>query len=343
MKTYYQLLPTDRQKYKQKVIESGQRVLQIDPNDLTALALLSALSQGEGPNAGQMLQQGRQYAERGLQQLPVQSKPEGYTDEQWEQFKQQLRPIFLVTIGQAALQSRDYPTAQQDLKEVVAAEPNNFNNIYLLALSYLEPNPPDPQGLFWIARTVAMAPPQMPPAQLEILQRYGRNKYAHFHGSDEGWDQLLAVAKTSPTVPPNFTVTPAPSLAEQAGMMLQKNKPEDMAFADWQFILSSGNQQAADQVWDAIKGKPISMVAKVISVSGNTMQLAASLDDIQQNKPDVELTVTTPPAPAHAPRPGTQITVQGVPSSYDPNPFLMRMSEGRVIPRVGSPQSASSQ
>jgi tetratricopeptide (TPR) repeat protein len=340
LKTYDQLLSTDPQKYTQKVMETGQRLLQINPNNLTALALLSyldrALAQGGGPNSGQMLQQGREYAERGLQQLAVQAKPEGYTDEQWAQLKENFRLIFLGTIGHAAWQNKDYPTAQKDLQEVVAADPNNFTNVYLLALSYLEPNPPLPQGLFWIARAVALAPPQMPPAQLETIRRYGRNKYLRFHGSDQGWDQLLAEARTSPVLPANFNITPAPSPAEQASLMLQKTKPEDMEFADWQFILSSGNQQAADQVWDAIKGKPIRMVAQVISLSGNSVQLAASADDIQQNKADVELLLTSPPAPGRTPKPGTQITVQGVPSSYIPNPFLMRMSDGQLLPRPGT-------
>jgi hypothetical protein len=340
LKTYQQLLPADPQKYTQKVMETGQQLLQIAPNNLTALALLSyldrAVAQGGGPNAEQLLQQGRQYAERGLQTLPAQGKPEGYTDEQWTKLKGDFRLIFLGTVGHAALQSRDYATAQQDLKEVVAADPNNFPNVYLLALSCLEPNPLNPQGLFWIARTVALAPPQMPRTQLETIEKYGQSKYVRFHGSDDGWNQLLAAAKTSPALPPNFNVTPAPSPAEQAGMMLQKSKPEEMEFADWQFILTSGNQQAADQVWNAIKGKPVRMVAQVISVSGNTVNLAASSDDIQQNKADVELTVTTPPAPGRAPRPGSQITFQGVPSSYTPNPFLIRMSDGQLIPRAGT-------
>lgn len=342
LKTYQQLLSNDPQKYTQKVMETGQRLLQIDPNNLTALALLSymdrALAQGGGPNAEQLLQQGRHYGERGLQQLPLQSKPEGYTDEQWAKLKQDFRLIFLGTIGHAALQSRDYATAQQDLKEVVASDPSNFTNLYLLALSYLEPNPPDPQGLFWIARAVSLAPSQMAPD----LQRYGRSKYARFHGSEEGWDQLLAMAKTSPTVPPSFTVTPAPSPAEQAGRMLQKSPPEQMSFADWQFILTSGNQQAADQVWNAIKGKPLRMVAQVIAVSGQTLHLAASEDDIQQKKADVELTLTTPPAPGRAPKPGTQVTFQGVPGSYTPAPFLVRMTDGQLLSRGGAPQPGSS-
>ena len=41
LKTYQQLLATDPQKYTQKVLDTGQQLLQINPNNLTALALLS--------------------------------------------------------------------------------------------------------------------------------------------------------------------------------------------------------------------------------------------------------------------------------------------------------------
>ena len=114
-------------------------------------------------------------------------------------------------------------------------------------------------------------------------------------------------------------------------MMLQKSTPEQMSFADWQFILTSGNQQAADQVWNAIKGKALRMMAQVISATTTSAQIAGSEDDIQANKADIELTFATPLTPARVPKPGTQITVQGVPDSYTPNPFMMHMSDGQLI------------
>ena len=343
LKTYQQLLATDPQKYTQKVIETGQQLLQINPNNLTALALLSymdhALAQGGGANAEQMLKQAGQYGEQGMQQVQTQSKPEGYTDEQWNKLKADFRIVFLGSIGHAALQAKDYKKAQDSLKEVVAADPNNFTNVFLLALAYLEPNPPVPEGLFWIARAIALAPPQMPATQLQTYQRYGRSKYVRFHGSEDGWDQLMAAARAAAAPPANFSVVPAPSPSEQAGIMLQKSTPDQMSFADWQYILSSGNQQAADQVWNAIKGKALRMIAQVVSASPTSAQIAGSEDDIQANKADIELTFATPLTPARVPKAGAQITVQGVPDSYKPNPFMMHMSDGQLItpPRPSTP------
>jgi hypothetical protein len=291
-----------------------------------------ALSQGGGPNAKQMLQQARHYGELGVQQMQTQGKPDGYTDEQWRD----IRLVFLGSIGDAAFQSKEYKTAQESLKEVVAADPNSFTYVYLLALAYLEPNPPVPDGLFWIARALTLAPPQMPATQLQTIQRYGRSKYVRYHGSEDGWDQLLVMAKTTPAEPANFSVSPAPpapSLSEQAGMMLQKSTPEQLSFAEWQFILTSGNQQAADQVWNAIKGKALRMVAQVISATTTSAKLAGSEDDIQANKADIEVVFATPLLAARVPKSGAQITFQGVPDSYTPNPFLMHMTDGQLLGR----------
>ncbi len=335
LKTYQQLLATDPQKYTPKVLDTGQQLLQLDPNNLTALALLSylnhALAQGGGPNAEQMLKQAGQYGERGMQQLQTQSKPEGYTDDQWNKLKQDFRLVFLGSIGHAALQTKDYKKAQDSLKEVVAADPSNFTNVFLLALAYLEPNPPVPDGFFWMARAIALAPPQMPATQLQTYQKYGRSKYARYHGSEDGWDQLLAMAKTTPAEPAKFSVTPAPSPAEQAGMMLQKSTPEQLSFADWQFILTSGSQQAADQVWNAIKGKGLRMVVQVISATTSSAKVAGSEDDIQANKADIEMTFAKPLTTARVPKPGAQITIQGVPDTYTADPFLMKMTDGELI------------
>ena len=65
------------------------------------------------------------------------------------------RDLFASPWATAALQAKDYPTAQQNLKEVVAAQPTDVNSIYLLALAYLSPKPPVVDGLFWIAKAAA--------------------------------------------------------------------------------------------------------------------------------------------------------------------------------------------
>jgi tetratricopeptide (TPR) repeat protein len=324
----------------QKTIDTGQKLLQISPNNLTALALLTfnsrAQAQQPGPNAAQALEQAGQFGQRGEQALQTAPKPEGISDADWAKFKQQADLIFSGAIGHAALQAKNYPVAQQNLLKVVQANPNSFTDVYLLALSYLQVKPTPVEGLFWISRAAAIAPAQAAPQ----ITAYAKSSYTRYHGTEEGFDQLLAAAKGSPTVPAGFTVAPAPSPAEQAAQMLQKTPPAKMSFAEWQFVLTSGNQQAADQVWAAINGKPIQMVAQVIEATPKVLSMAGSADDIAENKSDLTLTMAGPIPAKLMPKVGTQITFEGTPTSYTPNPFMMQLTDGKLATR-GAPAAAA--
>jgi hypothetical protein len=307
---------------------TSQRLLVVSPNNLTALALLSYLARAQaqagGADAAASLQEAGQLGTRGLQALEKATKPEGYSDEQWNTMKNSFRTIFLGSVGHAALQAKDYAAAQQSLKEVVALQPADVNSIYLLARAYLEPKPPAVEGLFWIAKAAGSAPQLLP---------YAKNQYARYHGSEEGFEELMASAKSSPTIPEGFTVRPAPSPAEQAAVMLSKATPDKLSFAEWQFILTNGGKESSDQVWNAIKGKQVQLIAVVIEAGPTSLKLAGSVDDIEANKSDITLILREPLAPSRIPKAKTEVTVQGAPSEYSATPesFNMVFAEGEVL------------
>jgi hypothetical protein len=322
LKTYQQVNNTAQIK------ASAQRLLQINPNNLTALALLSYLdraqAQAGGADAATALQEAGQLGAKGLQAIQTAPKPEGYTDDQWNSMKTSFRVIYLGSVGHAALQAKDYPTAQQNLKEVVAAQPTDVNSIYLLALAYLTPKPPVVDGLFWIAKAAGSAPQLAP---------YAKNQYVRYHGSADGFDELLATAKTAAAIPAGFSVTPAPSAADQANDMLKKGAPEKLSFAEWQFILTNGSKEASEQVWTAIKGKPVQLVAAVVESGRDSLKLAGSADDIDAKKADITLTLKEPLAAARVPKAGAQLVIQGVPSEYSAagDAFNLTFTDGQVL------------
>ncbi len=311
-----------------QIKSTAQRLLDMSPNNLTALALLSYLARAQaqagGAGATASLQEAGQLGARGLQALDHATKPEGYSDEQWNTMKGSFRVIFLGSVGHAALQAKDYATAQQNLKEVVSLQPTDVNSIYLLARAYLEPKPPAMEGLFWIAKAAGSAPQLLP---------YAKNQYARYHGSEQGFEELMALAKSSLTIPEGFTVKPAPSPAEQAAAMLNHAKPDKLSFAEWQFILTNGSKESSDQVWSAIKGKQVQLIAVVIEPGTSSLKLAGSVDDIEAKKPDLTLILREPLAAARIPKAGTEVTIQGAPSEYSATPesFNMVFTEGEVL------------
>jgi tetratricopeptide (TPR) repeat protein len=329
MRTYQQLGNVP------KTMETANRVLQSNPNNVTALALLSylhrAAAQTGGPNAQQDLAQARQFGEKGIQALAAYAKPEGMADADFAKLKDQLASIFNSSIGISALQSKDYPTAQKALQDAVTVSPTDFSIVYPLALSYLDsPQPVYLQGLWYIARAVSLAPQ---PQLKQQLGEYGRRKYIKFHGGEDGWTDIVSQAATSPVPPQTYAIKPAPTPAEQAEVMLKSKPINQMSFDEIQFILTSGNQQAADELWNQIKGKPIAMVGNVIAATPTKLTIAGSYDDINSTPPkaDIELTMTADIPAKLMPKEGQQLQFQGKPSTYTPNPFMMQMEDGTLV------------
>jgi hypothetical protein len=114
-----------------------------------------------------------------------------------------------------------------------------------------------------------------------------------------------------------------------------------MSFAEWELVLSSGNQQAADTVWNAIKGKAVKLAANVISATATTVQLAGSDDDIEAKKADITLTMTKPISSRLMPQVGALMAFQGTVSSYTPNPFILTMTDGILLDKNGNPVSVA--
>jgi hypothetical protein len=331
---------------QQKVVDTANRLLQVDPNNIRALALLTYISrtqaQSGGPNAQQSLTAAQQYGERGLKALETIQKPADVSDADFDKLKTETGVIFHGAVGIAALQSKDYPAAQNNLLASVKASPNNLNDVYPLALAYLQApapaaaangatqaNPNQVNGLWFIARAVNLAA-QNAAAQQQI-SRFGKAAYTKYHGGDDGWDQLVAQTAQTPLPPADFTVAPAPTRAEQAAKLVQTKAVTDMSFDEFQMIFTSGNQQAADQVWSQIKGKPIAFAAQTVSVAPTKLTLSATADDIEKKAPDVEVTMVAPIPAALRPKVGAMTQVQATPVSYTAQPFMITMDQGTLV------------
>jgi tetratricopeptide (TPR) repeat protein len=331
----------------QKSLDAATRVLQADPNSVRALALLSynyraAASQG-GPQMQDNLAKAKQYGEQGLQALPKLQKPTGMSDPDFTKLHNEMGAIFDGAVGFAALQAKDLATAQKDLEEAVSWESQpNIADIYPLATADLESKPMNPAGFWFIVKAAMLA---QGGTQQQILD-YGKKKYIRFHGSDQGWDQVVSDAKASSSVmpPAGFTVAaapPPPSPAEQAADLVKSKTPVQMSFAEWELVLSSGNQQAADTVWNAIKSKAVKLQASVISATANSVQLAGSDDDIEAKKADITLTMAKPIPTKLIPVVGSMMAFQGTLDGYTPSPFMMTMTDGVLLDSKGNPVSSS--
>lgn len=310
-----------------KMGDAAQRVLAVNPNNVRALALLTYSKTAEGK-----MPEAKQYGQKGLEALKTFNKPDGMSDADYATLKKELSGIFNRGVGVAALGEKDYPTAETDLRAAVEASPNDINVIYPLAMAYLQATPPDNlNGLWFIARAANLAP--TPQGQQQI-EKYGKAKYTKFHGSDQGWTDLMAQTKTTPLPPAGFAITAyvPPTPADQAADLVKNKKVEEMSFAEWQLVLSEGKQEDQDKVWSVLKGKPLQMQAHIISVeSDSNIKLAGSEDDITAKTADIDLTMAAKLPARLVPKPDTDLQFEGTPVSYVSKPFMMTMKDGALL------------
>jgi hypothetical protein len=322
-----------------KTIETSQKVLQANPCNLRALATLAyikrAMAEAGGAGAAQNLTEAGQYGEKGVQCLQTATKPEGLSDADFQKLKTQVAPIFNGAAGMAALQAKDYAKAEQYLLAAVKAEPadaSSLRDVYPLALADLAPGATekDVDGLFYIARAADLAQG----AGKTQIEKFGHSKYAKYHGSDEGWNDLMAKAATTNVVPGDLKVTQyvPPTPAQQCTDLMKSKKVEEMAFAEWQLCLSEGTPEDVDKIWTTLKGKPLQMVAQVLTVeSPKQVKLAGSSDDIDAKRADIDLTFAASLPVKDRPKEGADLEFEGTPVSYVAKPFVMTMTDGALL------------
>ena len=131
----------------------------------------------------------------------------------------------------AAFKKSDWATADAQYSKLLTASPNKSYLSYQLAQTYLKENKPS-EALYEFARVVAVDPTVgNPAADPNNVKKYVTGLYDKFHGSHDGYDQLIEQAKASPLPPAGFKVENIEAIkAAQQNDWNQKH-PED---AVWQ-------------------------------------------------------------------------------------------------------------
>jgi hypothetical protein len=321
-----------------KVMDTANRLLTTNANNVRALVLLAY-----NERAAQKWADAKAHAERGLQALPNMPKPDGASDADFEKQKGQLAALLESVAGFSALQLKDNATAEKDLRMAVEADPNNVENVYPLALAGLTATPEDDvNGLFFIARAANLV---KDPAGKAQITKFGLSKYKKYHGSDEGWNDLLALTATTPLPPAGFTIKQyvPPTPAEQAHDLVKDKAAADLkklSFAEWELVLSAGTPEDADKVWSVIKGVPLQMEATVLKAGATELQIAASQDDIDAKRADIVLTMTGTIPAKLMPAEGSTLDFEGTPVSYTASPFVMTMEKGALLTKAAPKPAA---
>jgi tetratricopeptide (TPR) repeat protein len=291
-----------------KVEELARRVLQAEPADPRSMAILIALkrgkaAQGDSRAAGELLAD----ATTGLNALVAWTKPGDINEGEYAKLKNQMTEIFNGAAGFGALQAKDYAKARDYYLKAVKSNPADLPTVYQLGFAELEMTPPDVNGFWHISRAMSFAQAQNNAAARESMERYGKAKYKKYHGSEDGWDQIVMQAAKQTTLPATFakSIKAAPTPAEFIVAAVKDNDPATLSFSDWELVLSyrdasPANKDAAAKVWQALQAKQkngaamVKLPVKVISATPDAIEAAITDDNQQASKADLHVIMEKP-------------------------------------------------
>ncbi len=158
-----------------------------------------------------------------------------------------------------------------------------------------------------------------------------------YHGSEEGWNELLATDRNHHVAAGRFhgqAVCSSHSRRAGRGSGEDQSSDKEMSFAEWELVLSAGKPEDADKVWSVIKGVAMQMEGQVIKAAPTELQIAGSQDDIDEKRADIMLTMGGTIPAKLMPKEESTLDFEGTPVSYTPDPFVMTMEKGALLTKA---------
>jgi tetratricopeptide (TPR) repeat protein len=315
-----------------KAIDAGQKVLQVDPDNLDALTFLSYVFpftfKADDPEAASKLSRADSDAHHGLEVLQKLQKPANVTDQQFNEAVKPKRAVFNNAIGFAALQRKDYANAITAFKAAAEDNPSDVYTFYRLGLAYMYSTPPDyDHALWYIARAGALAKASSNPAGDEI-DKFLKRAYVNYHGNDQGLADIVTQAASAVNPPDGFKVAPM-DVPKPTG------DPNKDGFNTMTFPLKLGGEKA-QKTWDALKGQTVELGGAVDSVEkgSDPNTYLVRIDILDQSKAvdgvyDIELKDSTQPNVKNLQK-GDFLRFKGTADSYTATPNLILTLVGVV-------------
>ena len=325
LKSYPQVIEyADREVTSTDKLDAGTK---LEALYLRALAFNNSFNE-KAAESKQQATRARQAALEGLKALDQLQKPEGMTDEKFEENKKGPKVLFNYTAGYAALQMKDYKGAIDTFKAALAIDPTAAVTYFRLGVAYLQMDPPQYMDGFWaLARSVALKGP----GEAQV-RAYLRNQLLRYQQTscekllDGQMNELINLATNSPERPATYDF---PSAAE-----LQKARDATTNFiAD----LRAGGDKSK-LIWLATCGLEFpEVVGKVIGVDTNASVVLKLFTGATPEETEAGTTANMevrlegqPEAKrVHA---GDPVRFSGTLAGYDPDPFMLHWEKAKVNP-----------
>jgi hypothetical protein len=268
--------------------------------------------------------------------LPA-NMPKTMNAAQWTQTKGVMKPLGQRQIAWIAVQRKDYPKAETELTKFLQLDPSQAQFSYFLAQSQFNQRQehPDkqPSAIFHFTRAATLdGPNAMAANDKKTALAYVTNLYNQYHGSNTGFDTVLAAAKAGPFPPAGFTIDSGADIARAKAIKQAADDAANPILAFWRDIVRDPLQKEGDAYFSAMKGALLpgepgkskgfdKFKAKLISMDPPTKPKTLVLALEKPDVPDVTLKFEEP-LPGTM-EPGAMLEFEGQPDSFTKDPFMV--------------------
>jgi tetratricopeptide (TPR) repeat protein len=311
-------------------VEEAKQILADDPKDFWSLYYTMSLTRavaGDKPTP-EVLDPGEKATNALL--ANIDTPPPGVTDAQWKDARTPVQALAHSTLGWIAMQRKTWDAAEGEFQKSLQLDPNNAEVDYFVGTVIAgEKNPQKmPVELFYFARAASYeGTGALAPAGRQQVLAFVTKAYKNYHGSDEGFNDLIAAAKSQGAPPADLHIKTAGEIAKTAQeeqdkkdaaeaashpeLVLWKNIKTQLTAADGATYFSSSMK---DALLPTLKGKVVKLEPEL---KPKTVVLA--LED--GTTPDATLKFEMPLAGKV--EPGTELSFEGVPASYTAMPYMV--------------------
>ena len=148
--------------------------------------------------------------------------------DQWAKLRPEVELMAHRNLGFIAMQRKNWDAAEAEFQKALMMNPNNAQVDYWMGTVIASEKKVDkmPAAMFYFARAATYtAKARCRRTAQKTALTYVQKQYKNFHGSDEGFNDLVAAAKANPTPPAGFTIKNANEIAQaQAANEEEYNK-----------------------------------------------------------------------------------------------------------------------
>lgn len=315
------------------VFTEAQEILADDPNNFSAHYFEMLLTQRyyTENQSKDTLDEGEKSAKAILD--GINTPPPGVKAEQWAQLRPQVELLAYNNLGFIGMQRMDWANAEANLQKSLMLDPNQASVDFQMGTAIASEKKVDriPAALFYFARAATYSGKgELPAAGKQQALTYVQKQYKNFHGSDDGFNDLIAAVKANPTPPAGFTIKNANEIAqaqEADEAAWEKAHPEE---AEWKKIKAALMAPDGSMYFDmGMKGAMLpTFKAKVVKLEPATRPktLMVALEDGKVDGTMADATLKFETALPGKVDEGTEITFEGVGDSFTQSPFMLTMT-----------------